>query len=539
MMGMRLFAAAIIVYRKFSTKSIGKISYESPKKVYKSRKKKSYDDNNNKPKWTDQQEKIIDAVKRHKSVFITGSAGTGKTFLLNHIIKLLRKQYKPSQVFVTGSTGVVACAIRGQTLHSFAGIHSQKCDKEDMLRCVLLNRKASSRFRTAKALVIDEISMVDAQLFENLEFVARKIRGDDSSWGGIQLVVSGDFFQLPPVKSKRIGDDDDDKQFAFEADCWDSSFALQVELTKVYRQSDPQFIKFLQNIRIGKLGEEEEEYFKRLQSSAAMDSKAMLAVQVYPMNKDVSRVNEERMKSLGDEAFVFKAIDSGSDIKRCRKQLDQATPSELSLCLGARVMLTKNLNTWRNFVNGATGEIVDFSRIDAVGVGDEDKDEDEDIDTDSSTEEKDIATICQDGLLPVVKFDSGKTKVIEPVTWQVKDGDNIVAERKQLPLTLAWATSIHKCQGKTIDFIKADLSNAFEYGMHYVVMSRAKSPEGLFITGLDPAKIKAHPKVLCFHEKKLASEKDEKPEEDSTTAPLAVSRTKFHFSLSEFLQNRP
>uniref|UniRef100_A0A803QLP6 ATP-dependent DNA helicase n=1 Tax=Cannabis sativa TaxID=3483 RepID=A0A803QLP6_CANSA len=357
-------------------------------------------------------------------VFITGSAGTGKTFLLNHIIKLLRKQYKPSQVFVTGSTGVVACAIRGQTLHSFAG--------------------------------------------------------DDSSWGGIQLVVSGDFFQLPPVKSKRIGDGDNDKQFAFEADCWDSSFALQVELTKVYRQSDPQFIKFLQNIRIGKLGEEEEEYFKRLQSSATMDSKAMLAVQVYPMNKDVSRVNEERMKSLGDEAFVFKAIDSGSDIKRCRKQLDQATPSELSLCLGAR-----------------------------------------------------------DGLLPVVKFDSGKTKVIEPVTWQVKDGDNIVAERKQLPLTLAWATSIHKCQGKTIDFIKADLSNAFEYGMHYVVMSRAKSPEGLFVTGLDPAKIKAHPKVLRFHEKKLASEKDEKSEEDSTTAPLAVSHTKFHFSLSEFLQNRP
>ncbi|XP_062105784.1 ATP-dependent DNA helicase pfh1-like [Humulus lupulus] len=516
MLGTRLFAAAISVYRKFSTVSSGKITYGSPKKKKYKTSKKNY----GRPKWTDQQEEIIDAVKGHQSVFITGSAGTGKTFLLKHIIKLLRKQYKPSQVFVTGPTGVAACAVRGQTLHSFAGIGGQTSDREAMLERVSSNKKARSRFRTAKALVIDEISMVSAQLFENLEFIARKIRGEDSSWGGIQVVASGDFFQLPPVKIKgylNSSCDDDDKEFAFEADCWNSSFALQVELKKVYRQSDPQFIKFLQSIRKGEFGREESEYLNQLQSSTATDSSA---VKIYPRNEDVKRVNEEKMKSLGNETFVFRAIDSGSGSgsNHCRGQLNWAAPCELALCLDARVMLTMNLSVWRKLVNGATGKIVGFSRIDGVDDDEhanDDEDEDEDVGTDPDTEDEDIATICPHGLLPIVKFNSGTTMVIKPATWSVKDGDDIVAERKQLPLTLAWALSIHKCQGMTLDCIETDLSKVFEYGMHYVVMSRVKGSDGLHITGLDPTRIKAHPKVVRFYEK-LAGEKDEKPEEDST-----------------------
>ena len=493
MLGKRLFGTLLCMYRKFSTKSRAKVT-NGPKI------KQLRDHPGTRTEWTDQQKQIIHAIHGHKSVFITGSAGTGKTFLLKHIIKLLRKQYRPSQVFVTASTGVAACALRGQTLHSFSGTGFHMADRETLLNRVLSDKKARSRLKRAKALVIDEISMIDAELFEKLEYVARNIREVDSVWGGIQLVVSGDFFQLPPVKSKGYlyNSSDNDKEFAFEADCWNSSFHLQVELEEVHRQSDPLFIRLLQGIRRGKFGPEELEYLQQFHSSITPDS-SVVPVHIYPKNQDVKRVNEERMKSLNNELFVYTALDS--DIE-ARRKFEGIVPYELALCLDARVMLTKNLNPWRKLVNGATGTIVGFSKINDV---DEElytvEDEEEEMDTDEVIDTgMDVTMICQDELLPIVKFDFGKTLVIKPTKWVVKEGDKIVAERKQIPLALAWAVSIHKCQGMTLDCLKTDLSAVFEYGMAYVAISRVRSLEGLHLSGLDPSKIKAHPKVERFYE---------------------------------------
>ncbi|KAL6137226.1 hypothetical protein ACLB2K_062518 [Fragaria x ananassa] len=317
-------------------------------------------------------------------------------------------------------------------------------DRETLLRRIVLNNKAYNRWLKVKALVIDEISMVDTEFFKSLEYIARNIRQVSKSWGGIQIVMGGDFFQLPPIKPQQ---NSGGREFAFEADCWNSSFDLQVNLTKVFRQSDPRLIKLLNGIRRGESDPEDLMFLEQSCSEAEPDPSV---VQLYPRIEDVNRVNASRLVSLGNELVVYTAIDSGEESRK--SQLEQGiAPKEVTLCKDARVMLVKNLNTWRGLVNGATGT-----------------------------------------------------------------GDKVVAERKQVPLILACASSIHKCQGLTLDRLHTDLSKAFENGMVYVALSRVRSLEGLYLSGFNRWKIMVHPKVLLFY-KSLSGEvaQEEKDDNDS------------------------
>jgi ATP-dependent DNA helicase PIF1 len=519
---MRFITALMAAYRNFSTKSIGTNTkwaqnwYQSKKKTKKREPRKP----RTRIKWTDEQKQIISAISKGNSVFVTGSGGTGKTLLVEHIIKVLKKCHRPSRVFATASTGVAACAIGGQTLHSFAGIGYPVADRQALLDRVLNDSKAYKRWNRVDALVIDEISMIDAELFENLEFIAKEIRDKHKMWGGIQLVVFGDFFQLPPVLDPH---DSSGKEFAFEADCWDASFNMQFELTKIFRQSDPRLVKLLQGIR---RGEWDPQGLKLLEQSFSDDPSA---IQLYPLREDVNRVNEEKMESLSktEKVIMYSAFDRGEN--PWKSQLQQGiSADELFLCRGARVMLIKNLNTWQGLVNGATGTVSEFYE----------------------SKEGDVGDICSQNLLPLVKFDSGRTMVIEPETWVVMEGDTVVAERKQLPLLLAWALSIHKCQGMTLEKLYTDLSKAFGCGMVYVALSRVRSLEGLHLKGFTPSKIKAHPKVLQFY-KSFSSEKAMEGKDGDANQigggsgnlllfPTTKSQgaAKYHFSLSEFLSSR-
>lgn len=469
---MKLLSSAIAAYRNFSTKNT---KFCQP--IYRKKYQSKYHGNDlakprkTKIKWTDQQKKIVDAVTGGQSVFISGSAGTGKTVLVEHIIKQLKKIHGRSKVVVTGSTGAAACAIRGQTLHSFAGIGLGEGDRMALLSMVLSNKKAYRGWNKVKALVIDEISMVDATFFESVEYIAREIREKDKTWGGIQLVVSGDFFQLPPISKKSSSI----KEFAFEADCWDSSFDMQFELTTIFRQSDAQLVKLLQGIRRGKTDPEDLQLLEKCCSETEPDSSV---ARFYPRNDDVCQVNRKHLESLGEEIVVYSAVDEGVD--SWKKQLKHVSaPDELKICIGARVMLIKNLNPWKKLVNGATGTVVNFK----YNV-------------------TDVQGICECEILPIVNFDSGpKEVIIEPDEWVVMDGDKVGARRIQIPLMLAWALSIHKCQGMTLDSIHTDLSRAFGFGMVYVALSRVKSLSGLHLSGFDPSKIKAHPRVLQFYER--------------------------------------
>lgn len=487
MLGMKLLALVGPAHRNFST-TVGYKSKKWAQNRYKTRYKAKQGEAENtkiKIEWTDEQKQVISAISEGKSVFITGSAGTGKTILVQHIIKMLKKQHRPSKVFVTAPTGVAACAIRGQTLHSFAGVGYPLADRDTLMHRILLNNKAYKRWLKVKALVLDETSMVDAEFFSSLEYIARQIRQVDESWGGIQLVVGGDFFQLPPIRPQQ---NSGGKEYAFEADCWNSSFDLQVNLTKIFRQSDPQLIKLLNGIRRGESDPEDLKFLEQSCSEAEPDPSV---VQLYPRIEDVNRVNANRLESLGNELVVYSAVDSGEESRK--PQLEQGiAPKEVALCKDARVMLVKNLNTWCGLVNGATGTVQGFY----------------------APKNKDITGICNAGLLPIVKFDSGPELLIEPETWVVTEGDKVVAERKQLPLILAWASSIHKCQGMTLDRLHTDLSRAFENGMVYVALSRVRSLDGLYLSGFDRWKIMVHPKVLQFY-KRFSSDLAQEGEDDN------------------------
>ncbi|KAK9285568.1 hypothetical protein L1049_024763 [Liquidambar formosana] len=378
---MKFVYSAIAAYRNYSIKSPRK-STTWDQYSFKNRNHSA------KTKWTDQQSQILDAISKGKSVFITGSAGTGKTVLLKRIIKILKPIHGPSRVFVTASTGVAACALRGQTLHTFAGIGAAKLDREMLLQRVFSDERA--------ALVIDEISMIDGELFENIEHIARAVRYEFTDEVGI-----------------RRG------------------------------ESNPDDLKLLVH-----------------RCSKAKPDPSV--VQLHPRNEDVNRVNADRMKSLEEETIVYTAVDSGKN--PWKSQLEQGlAPTHLEVM--------------------------------------------------SKPEKNSVLNLSHKDLLPIVKFDSGETVVIEPETWDVTEGDLVVATRKQIPLVLAWALSVHKCQGMTLDRLHTDLSRACGCGMVYVALSRVRSLEGLHLSGFRSSRIIAHPKVLQYYQQ-FASNHDMKAADD-------------------------
>lgn len=521
---MRFFTLGIALsaYRSFSTKGFSKPPYGSygigkhktAKTTTITTTERKRQQRRPRIQWTEEQKSVLSAVTQGKSVFITGSAGTGKTKLLTEVVKLLKKLHTPSKVFVTASTGVAAFALKGLTLHSFAGIHCSIDDPEKMLDRIMHNRRACRRWLKAKVIVIDEVSMVDGRLVDSLEYVARKLRGVDQTWGGIQLVVVGDFCQLPPIP------DDDSKvvKYAFEAKCWDESFDLQIELTKIFRQSDPQFIELLQGIRKGEIDHVDLSLLERCSSETECDPSV---VKLFPLKNKVRKVNEKMLKSLQKDVVVYRAVDSGVD--PWKKQLRQGiVPDEISICEGARVMLVKNLHTWKGLVNGATGTVVGF--IKSLNVDND---------------------MCVDRLLPTVEFDSGKVLTIEPEEWSIMEGDEVVARRKQIPLTLAWALSIHKCQGMTLDKAYIDLSTAFGVGMVYTAVSRVKALDGLHLSGFTPSKILVDRNVSEFYRKlankdldKSCIKSEDGPSSIAGAAENAGTAEKYYFSLAEFLSRR-
>ncbi|CAN4103146.1 unnamed protein product [Withania somnifera] len=394
-----------------------------------------------KVKLTNQQNQILEAISTGKSLKIHGK----------------------SRVFVTASTGVAACSLNGQTLHSLAGIGLGEASNADLLSRVTLDKRAYLRWNKVKALVIDDVSMIGGEVFDNLEFIARSVRSEKLGF------VSGDFFQLPPVMNKK----GEQKEFAFGADCWSASFDMQIELKTIFRQSDAQLIKLLQRIRKGKYDSEDLKLLDRCCSDVEPDSSA---VQLYPRIEDVSRV-----------LFHYQAIDSGKD--PWKKQLKNGIAPELfKLCVGSRVLLTKNIDVIGGLVNGATGTVLDFAVVQDT----------------HKLYDREISDICGNGsLLPVVRFDSGQDLMIDLERWY------------QIPLILAWALSIHKCQAMTLNNLQTDLHRVFGFGMVYVALSRVKSLDGLYLVNFNPTKIKANPRILQFYER-LSGEKDEQKEDGAT-----------------------
>ncbi|XP_065177626.1 ATP-dependent DNA helicase PIF1-like [Sycon ciliatum] len=402
---------------------------------------------------TKQQQQVLQLVRSGKSIFLTGGAGTGKSFLLRRIISTL----PPESTFVTASTGVAACHIGGVTLHSFAGIGTVPGTPEENVARASRDVPAG-KWRRCSYLIIDEVSMVDGEFFDHLEYVARAVRGSKKPFGGIQLILTGDFFQLPPVTaaSKKT-------QFCFDAKSWRRCIQVNVELKEVFRQSDPEFVAMLGEIRQGRCTASTT---KRLQatSSQTIESNGVKATRLCTHRDAVSQINASQLEALTSKSCLFTSMDSPPEAASRLNQMCP-TPSQLSLKVGAQVMLTKNICMSSGLVNGARGIVTSFDP--ASG-------------------------------LPTVQFMNGSRKVIGREKWVFGSTGNMLV-RCQLPLQLAWAISIHKSQGMSLDCVEISLARVFECGQAYVALSRARSLDTLRVIDFDPSCIHAHSTVAEFY----------------------------------------
>eukprot|EP00071_Canis_lupus_P034707 XP_022268264.1 ATP-dependent DNA helicase PIF1 isoform X2 [Canis lupus familiaris] len=390
-----------------------------------------------KPQLSEEQAAVLRVVLKGQSVFFTGSAGT----------------------VATASTGVAACHIGGTTLHAFAGIGSGQAP---LAQCVALAQRPAVKqgWLNCQRLVIDEISMVEADLFDKLEAVARTVRQQNKPFGGIQLIICGDFLQLPPVTKGS-----QPPKFCFQAKSWKRCVPVTLELTEVWRQADQTFISLLQAVRLGRCSDE---VTRQLQATAShkVGRDGIVATRLCTHQDDVALTNEKRLQELPGEVHSFKAMDS--DPKQARTLDAQCPVSQiLQLKLGAQVMLVKNLAVSRGLVNGARGVVVGFE---TEGRG-----------------------------LPQVRFLCGVTKVIHADRWTVQATGGQLLSRRQLPLQLAWAISIHKSQGMSLDCVEISLGRVFASGQAYVALSRARSLEGLRVLDFDPMVVRCDPRVLSFY----------------------------------------
>uniref|UniRef100_A0A8C0K7A5 ATP-dependent DNA helicase PIF1 n=1 Tax=Canis lupus dingo TaxID=286419 RepID=A0A8C0K7A5_CANLU len=406
-----------------------------------------------KPQLSEEQAAVLRVVLKGQSVFFTGR--TGKSYLLKRILGSL----PPTGTVATASTGVAACHIGGTTLHAFAGIGSGQAP---LAQCVALAQRPAVKqgWLNCQRLVIDEISMVEADLFDKLEAVARTVRQQNKPFGGIQLIICGDFLQLPPVTKGS-----QPPKFCFQAKSWKRCVPVTLELTEVWRQADQTFISLLQAVRLGRCSDE---VTRQLQATAShkVGRDGIVATRLCTHQDDVALTNEKRLQELPGEVHSFKAMDS--DPKQARTLDAQCPVSQiLQLKLGAQVMLVKNLAVSRGLVNGARGVVVGFE---TEGRG-----------------------------LPQVRFLCGVTKVIHADRWTVQATGGQLLSRRQLPLQLAWAISIHKSQGMSLDCVEISLGRVFASGQAYVALSRARSLEGLRVLDFDPMVVRCDPRVLSFY----------------------------------------
>ncbi|KAF4551146.1 ATP-dependent DNA helicase PIF1-like protein [Elsinoe fawcettii] len=467
---------------------------------------------------SEEQQHVLDlVVESKKSVFFTGSAGTGKSVLLREIIATLRKKHirEPDRVAVTASTGLAACNIGGVTLHSFAGIGLGKEEIPELVKKIRRNQKAKHRWMRTKILVVDEVSMLDGDLFDKLEAIARQIRNNGRPFGGIQLVITGDFFQLPPVpENNRMA------KFAFDAGTWTTCIEHTIGLHQVFRQKDPVFAGMLNEMREGRLSASSIQAFHKLSRPLDAGPLNTMATELFPTRNEVENANASRMNQLVGDVKTFEARDGGVIVdkgQRDRLLQNCMAPEIINLKKGAQVMLIKNID--ESLVNGSIGTVIGFmseQTFDRYTHNEEEylgtqenalKDDDPvKMRTDRARQriEDNLRGFDTAQRYPVVRFtlndNTSRDLLCQRETWKIElPNGEIQASRSQIPLILAWALSIHKAQGQTLERVKVDLGKVFEKGQAYVALSRATSMAGLQVLRFDAKKVMAHEKVRTFY----------------------------------------
>ena len=456
------------------------------------------------------QATALDILKTGKNVFLTGSAGSGKTYTLNEYIHYLRARRVP--VATTASTGIAATHMNGITIHSWSGIGIKDELSERDLANLSRKKILKDRLRETAVLIIDEISMLHAKQLNAVNQVLKHMRQSEEPFGGIQVVVAGDFFQLPPVGNR--GETNREK-FAFMSEAWLEAGFKICYLSEQHRQNTDEeddtinLDTILNQIR----GEEgvSFEAIEALQNTFYQDVD-INRTRLFTHNVNVNKINEHELALLNGEAVTYNAIAHGDNklVETLKKSV--RTSDELTLKVGAKVMFIKN-NNELGVSNGTMGELVGFTTIkplksssDHSAISDDSETETMDVD-DVDNDEKDETIVAVDGdeesedkalvstdRYPVIKLNNGRQVIAEGEEWVVEDENGeILASYTQIPLTLAWAITIHKSQGMTLDAAEIDLSKTFELGQGYVALSRLKSLEGLKLLGMNDLSLRLDP----------------------------------------------
>ena len=449
------------------------------------------------------QSSALDILKTGQNVFLTGSAGSGKTYTLNQYINYLRARRVP--VAVTASTGIAATHMNGTTIHSWSGIGiKDELSDRDLTN---LSRKQflADRLKDTAVLIIDEISMLHAKQLNLVNQVLKHVRKNDAAFGGIQVVVAGDFFQLPPIGSK--GESNREK-FAFMSEAWlDAKFHI-CYLSEQHRQVSEAANGGLDLDDILNQIRRQEVTFEAIAAlEATFDQNVDInRTRLYTHNLNVNKINDKELAALEGETMRFEATATGDSklVETLKKTV--RTQDELILKVGAKVMFIKN-NTELGVSNGTMGELIGFA---AVKI-DDSKDTSDDLiedtaqdaiakntknkakkDKESKEKPKDEKPTTQK--MPVVRLNSGREVIAEPEEWIIEDetGD-VLASYLQVPLCLAWAITIHKSQGMTLEAAEIDLSRTFELGQGYVALSRLKSLAGLQLLGMNDMSLQLDP----------------------------------------------
>jgi len=452
------------------------------------------------------------------NIFITGPGGTGKSALIKSIYKHACSRFRDIQVTALTGCAAVLLNCKAKTLHSWAHIGLGNGSIEQLVTKIKKNKFAKKQWKSTEILVVDEVSMLSLKLFNVLNEIGKVIRGNQKPFGGIQVIFSGDFFQLPPVGDK---EEPDTQRFCFESDDWNAVFHRdsQIQLKKIFRQTDEIYAAILNQIREGKIKRKSNDLLLQYVGRSFDLNLVSEPTKLYPTRNKVENINNTKMLALEGEEKVF-CLKQIRDLEmtkadRMRRleftdkdiQMEQdflannlICDKEMTIKVGAQVMCIINIqsDTGMEICNGSQGIVTEF---------------------------------CPTTGVPKVKFNNGIERIMERHVWASDKIPGIGVS--QVPLILAWALTIHKSQGATMDAAEIDVGcGIFECGQTYVALSRVKTLNGLYLTSFDATKIRINKKVKEYYDS-LTLYHDTKEANEEIYVPVVVAEPILHEDLPE------
>lgn len=453
-----------------------------------------------------EQKYAFERFRQGNNIFITGPGGTGKSYFIQFLSQWAEEHGRSLSVCAMTGCAAVLLGCNAKTIHSWSGVRLARGTKQEVVAMVSRNRTAVKTWKKTSILVLDEVSMLSARLLEILDAVGKCVRKNLAPFGGIQLVFSGDFYQLPPVPEQvGAGAGETETQFCFESPLWKRIFPIEntIELTTLFRQKDAEYIQMLMEIRKGTISPENAKKLVEYTNRAwnAEETNGCVPTKLFPVRSKVDAVNNHMFSQLHGMEYEYEFVQKtdctaymdgsnkpippaelGKQTEITEKEIQSEVASllsqsqmvsQLSLKKGAVVMCTANLNMDAGICNGSQGVVIDFvaDQEDKTGYAE----------------------------LPLVRFSNGVVMRI-PIQYRHSVDYPMIAVG-QIPLCLAWALTIHKIQGASMDMAEIDVGRSvFECGQTYVALSRIRSLNGLYLSSFHPQKIRANPKVVAFYD---------------------------------------